>query len=94
VRYGENQWGETQLYNTVQTHTSADEWKPDAATSLYRAIGFTDDGVPVWTQPLGSSDAYGEGDRVSYDGDVWVSTASGNVWQPGVYGWAKDNQTN
>jgi hypothetical protein len=89
VKYGANQWGETRLYSVVQAHTSADEWRPHASVSLYRTIGFTDDGVPIWTQPLGASDAYGKGDTVSFDGDVWTSTASGNVWQPGVYGWEK-----
>jgi hypothetical protein len=89
VKYGANQWGETQLYSVLQAHTSQEDWKPDASTSLYKAIGFTDDGVPVWTQPLGDSDAYGEGDTVSFSGEIWISTVGGNVWQPGGYGWEK-----
>jgi hypothetical protein len=43
--------------------------------------------LPLWTQPLGASDAYEQGDRVSHLGRVWVSVCGGNVWEPGVYGW-------
>lgn len=53
------------------------------------AIGFTPSGVPIWTQPLGATDAYMKGDTVSYDGKIWVSDVDNNVWQPGVYGWTE-----
>ncbi len=42
---------------------------------------------PDWVQPTGATDAYNKGDKVTYDGKHWVSTADANVWQPGVYGW-------
>lgn len=86
-KYGVNADGETQLYSVLQEHTSQEEWKPNETPSLYKAIGFTDSGVPVWTQPLGSTDAYQLGDEVSYEGKIWESTIDNNVWQPGVYGW-------
>ena len=87
--YGENAVGDPQLYQVLQDHTSAEEWTPDTATSLYKAIGVTDGGVPEWVQPLGASDAYNTGDRVSYNGVVYESTIDGNVWAPDVYpaGW-------
>lgn len=87
VKYGVNADGETQLYKVIQAHTSQEDWKPDVTASLYKAIGFTDDGVSIWTQPLGSHDAYAKGDVVSFEDQLWVSTVDGNVWQPGVYGW-------
>lgn len=87
VKYGVNADGETQLYKVIQAHTSQEDWKPDVTTSLYKAIGFTDDGVSIWTQPLGSTDAYMTGDVVSYEDQLWISTVDYNVWQPGVYGW-------
>ncbi len=89
-KYGNNADGETQLYAVIQAHTSADEWKPESSPSLYKKIGFTDSGVPIWTQPLGASDAYNKGDRVSFEGEIWVSDIDGNVWQPSVYGWTKE----
>lgn len=87
VKYGVNADGETQLYKVIQAHTSQENWKPDVTASLYKAIGFTDDGVSIWTQPLGSHDAYAKGDVVSFEDQLWISTVDGNVWQPGVYGW-------
>lgn len=87
VKYGVNADGETQLYKVIQAHTSQEDWKPDVTASLYKAIGFTDDVVSIWTQPLGSHDAYAKGDVVSFEDQLWISTVDGNVWQPGVYGW-------
>jgi len=87
VKYGVNADGETQLYKVIQAHTSQEDWKPDVTASLYKAIGFTDDGVSIWTQPLGATDAYMKGDVVSYEDQLWISTVDNNVWQPGVYGW-------
>lgn len=86
-KHGLNADGETQLYSVLQEHTSQEEWKPNETPSLYKAIGFTDSGVPVWTQPLGSTDAYMSGDVVEHNGLIWESTIDNNVWEPGVYGW-------
>lgn len=87
--YGENTVGDPQLYQVLQAHTSAAEWTPDTATSLYKAIGITENGIPEWVQPLGASDAYNTGDKVSYNGTVYVSLIDGNVWTPDAYptGW-------
>jgi hypothetical protein len=43
--------------------------------------------VDPWVQPTGSQDAYQVGDRVTFEGQTWESTAANNVWSPGVYGW-------
>ena len=87
--YGTNAVGDPQLYQVLQDHTSAAEWTPDTATSLYKKIGVTDDGYPEWVQPLGSTDAYNKGDIVSYNGNLYRSTIDGNVWAPDAYpaGW-------
>jgi hypothetical protein len=85
--YGVNNVGDPQLYQVLQEHTSAEEWTPDTATSLYKAIGVTEEGYPEWVQPVGASDSYNKGDVVSRNGVVWRSTVDNNVWEPGVYGW-------
>ena len=87
--YGVNAVGDAQLYTVLQDHTAAAEWTPDTAISLYKPIGVTEDGVAVWVQPLGASDAYNTGDRVSYNGTIYESTIDGNVWCPDAYpaGW-------
>lgn len=87
VKYGVNADGETQLYKVIQVHISQADWTPDTAASLYKKIGFTDEGVSIWTQPLGATDAYMKGDVVSFENQLWKSTVDNNVWQPGVYGW-------
>lgn len=87
--YGENGVGDPQLYQVLQEHTSAEQWTPDTAVSLYKPIGVTEEGYPEWVQPLGASDAYNTGDIVSYNGTLYKSTIDGNVWSPESYpqGW-------
>ena len=92
VKYGANADGETQLYAVLQEHTAQEDWRPDMTPSLYRAVGFTDAGTPVWTQPLGAVDAYAAGDQVEHNGNVWISEIDHNVWEPGVYGWAEKEE--
>ncbi|MCL2519165.1 MAG: hypothetical protein FWF15_11435 [Oscillospiraceae bacterium] len=88
IKYGVNQWGETQLWKVISPHTSQQSWAPDTAVSLYYRIGFTDSGIPIWTQPNGAHDAYDKGDKVEHKGNIWESDYDGkNVWEPGVYGW-------
>lgn len=87
--YGVNSVGNPQLYQVLSDHTSAAEWTPDIATSLYKAIGVTAEGYPEWVQPLGATDAYNTGDIVSYNGTLYISLIDGNVWSPDAYpaGW-------
>lgn len=87
--YGTNTVGDPQLYQVLQAHTSAEQWPPDTATSLYKKIGVTSGGYPEWVQPLGASDAYNTGDIVSYKGSLYKSTIDNNVWAPDAYpqGW-------
>ena len=87
--YGENAVGDAQLYQVLQDHTSAKEWTPDTALSLYKKIGVSESGYPEWVQPLGASDAYNTGDIVSHNGTLYVSTIDNNVWSPESYpaGW-------
>jgi hypothetical protein len=86
---GGNSVGDPQLYVVLQDHTSAAEWTPDTATSLYKAVGITSAGHPVWSQPVGASDAYAKGDIVDYNGTLYRSTIDANVWSPDAYpaGW-------
>lgn len=87
LKYGVNQDGETQLYRTISEHTSQANWQPNTTPALYKPIGFTDEGVSIWTQPLGAHDAYHKGDIVSHNDKLWVSDIDSNTYKPGVYGW-------
>lgn len=89
--YGVNSTGAPQLYQVLQDHTSTKERTPYTASSLYKKIGVTEGGYPIWVQPLGATDAYNIGDIVCYKGTLYRSTIDGNVWSPEAYpdGWEK-----
>lgn len=84
--YGVNSDNETQLYKVLQDHTSASQWKPDEAVSLYKKIGVTPSGYPIWTQPYGAGDAYQKDDIVQHNGRLWINLIANNVWEPGSVG--------
>ena len=77
-----------EIYKVIQAHTTQANWTPDLTPALWNK--FVPAGiVPAWVQPLGAQDAYKIGDKVTYGGFTWISTADNNVWQPGIYGWDK-----
>ena len=74
------------LYRVEQDHTAQADWPIGGTPSLYTPLGVTagdPDAVPEWRQPLGAHDAYRKGDRVRYEGRVYISQIDGNVWAPG-----------
>ena len=80
------------LYRCVQAHTSQADWTPDKVPALWAPVRKTAGTQPdEWVQPAGASDAYGAGDRVTFQGAVWESTIDANVWSPTAYpaGWTK-----
>lgn len=82
LAWGVNSVGDPQLYKVLQAHTSAEQWPPDVATSLYKAIGLVG-GIPIWAPPTGGHDAYNIGDVVSHNGVVYKSLIDGNITEPG-----------
>jgi hypothetical protein len=87
--YGTNIVGDPQLYQVLQDHVSMAEWPPYLTSALYKAIGVSVEGYPIWVRPLGASDAYNAGDIVSYNGSLYCSIINGNTWSPDEYpaGW-------
>lgn len=89
---------EGELYRVAQDHTIQEQWVPGetGTESLYTHISFDPEtGYEEWQRPLGTHDAYSEGDIVIHNGKVWVSTVPGehtNVWEPGVYGWKEKEE--
>lgn len=73
--------------NDGQGHTIQADWPPDQAVSLFSLAANPADEWPEWIQPTGAHNAYANGAKVTHNGKRWVSTADGNVWAPGVYGW-------
>lgn len=75
------------LYKCLQPHTAQPTWTPADSPSLWVRIDDPAIEWPDWIQPVGSTDAYPMGAKVSHNGGHWTSTVDGNVWEPGVYGW-------
>ena len=75
------------LYRCVQSHTSQAGWEPDKTPALWTVVSL--DEWPAWVQPVGASDAYAKGAKVSHKDKHWVSDVDANVWEPSVYGWSE-----
>lgn len=85
VNVGERLWYDGKLYKVIQSHTVQSDWTPDISTSLYSEVSIQE--IPEWVQPIGASNVYMTGDKVSHNGKTWISTVDNNSWEPGVYGW-------
>lgn len=75
------------LYKCLTAHTSQSTWTPDVSPSLWVRTDDPGEEWPEWVQPLGSTDAYPAGAKVSHNEKHWVSNVDANIWEPGVYGW-------
>ena len=78
------------LYKVLIEHTSQDDWTPDISPSLFAKVltDPTGETVPEWVQP-DSTNAYMIGDKVMYEGVIYISLIDNNVWSPAEYpaGW-------
>jgi hypothetical protein len=61
----------------------------DALNKAYLDREGTVEGEP-WRQPAGSHDAYPLDWIVTHADKTWRSLVAGNVWEPGVSGWAEE----
>lgn len=86
-RYGVNDDGEAQLYIALKTHKTTPSVTPDSNPELYKKVGFNENGIPIWTQPISNKDAYNKGDIVYHEGAIWESDKNNNRSEPGVRGW-------
>lgn len=80
------------LYRALQASTGEEQYPPDTFVAGWKRIGEPDeDGIFPWVQPLGATDAYNTGDKVTYNGKTYESLIDGNVWAPDAYpaGWSE-----
>lgn len=77
------------LYKVIQAHTTQADWTPDKVPALFVVVSVEE--WPEWVQPTGSGDAYMQGDKVTFDGEHYISLIDNNVWSPYTYpaGWEK-----
>ena len=70
------------LFKCLQAHTSQTTWMPDVSPSLWVRVDNPAEEWPEWIQPLGATDAYALGAKVSHNGKHWTSDVDNNVWEP------------
>lgn len=75
------------LYKCLLDHQAQASWTPDVSPSLWVRVDNPAEEWPEWRQPMGATDAYMNGDKVSHNGQHWISTYDNNTWEPGVFGW-------
>ena len=80
------------LFRCLQNHTSQETWTPEDSPSLWVAISDPAEEWPEWSQPVGSTDAYAKGSKVSHNGKHWTSDVDANVWEPGVANWTEASE--
>lgn len=80
VSAGERYWYDGKLWKVVQSHTVQDNWTPDVSTSLFTEVSIEE--WPEFVQPTGAQDAYMTGDKVTFNGNHYVSLIDNNVWSP------------
>lgn len=81
---------DNELYRALQGSVGASEFPPDTSTALWKHIEKPNEhGIFPWVQPLGATDAYMTGDKVTHNGKAWISDIDTNTWEPGVYGWTE-----
>ena len=80
---------EKTLYRCLTAHEGQESWKPSVSPSLWVRIDDPSIEWPEWIQPLGATDAYPKGAKVSHNEKHWISDVDNNTWEPGVYGWTE-----
>lgn len=84
---------ENKAWEVIQAHTSQIGWEPKEVPALFKEITpktvITDDGevgiIPEFVQPTGAHDAYKIGDKVSFNGKIYVSKVDANTYSPTDY---------
>lgn len=78
------------LYKVLQQHVVQDNWAPDVSPSLFAKVLVDPTGETIleWEQP-DSTNGYMKGDKVKFEGNIYVSVIDNNVWSPTAYptGW-------
>ena len=89
ILVGERLQDDDKLWKCITAHKALANWKPKDSPSLF--VEVSDDEWPEWVQPTGAEDAYNKGDKVTFEGEHYISTIDGNVWSPKDYpaGWEK-----
>ena len=80
---------EDKFYKVITTHTSQADWTPDVAVSLFVEISDPAIEYPEFKKPINAETAYMKGDKITFEGNKYVSVIDYNVYSPAEYpqGW-------
>lgn len=69
-------------YTCIQGHNAQSDWSPPVVPALFTKLRID---LAPWVQPIGSTDAYRLGERVTHGGKQWSNDGNdANVWEPGT----------
>ena len=76
-------------YKVITAHTSQADWTPDVAVSLFAEIPNPSVEYPEFKKPYSAETAYMAGDKITFEGNKYISTMDNNVYSPTEYpqGW-------
>ena len=77
------------FYKVIMDHTSQADWTPDVAVSLFAEIPDPSIEYPEFKKPISAETAYKTGDKITFEGNKYISTMDNNVYSPTEYpqGW-------
>ena len=76
----ERMWYNGKLWKVIQPHNMQESWNPEDAVSLYAEVSINE--WPDFIQPVGTQDAYMTGDKITFNGNHYISLIDNNVWSP------------
>lgn len=76
------------LWRVDQSHVTQADWEPQNTPALWTEVTLEE--WPEWVRPISAETAYNIGDKVTYNGQHYVSVIDGNSWSPEEYpaGWS------
>ena len=77
------------LYRVVTPHTTQADWTPDVTPALFVVVSLEE--WPEFVQPTGGHDVYMKDDKITFNGERYISKIDNNAWSPTAYpaGWQK-----
>ena len=80
---------EDKFYKVIMAHTSQADWTPDVAVSLFAEIPNPSVEYPEFKKPINAETAYMTGDKITFEGNKYISIMDNNVYSPTEYpqGW-------
>ena len=80
---------EDKFYKVIMAHTSQADWTPDVAVSLFAEIPNPSVEYPEFKKPINAETAYMTSDKITFEGNKYISIMDNNVYSPAEYsqGW-------